>query len=121
MDLKDIKKKIQENREEKSSLLDSLLSESFDIATIANTIFEHKKDKITNEDIEYYSKNVRQLSNDPIVLDLQEKSKYTLNGKYLFIVENQIVAISKESKYGIQSDWTIEQIQQSIKEELYEK
>lgn len=119
MDLKDIKTKLKESREANTSLLDSLLSESFDIATIANAVFKHKQDKITNTDIERYSKNIRTLTNDPVVLELQEQSNYTINNKYLFIIENQVVAISKDSRYGLNNNWTLDQIKQSIKEELY--
>lgn len=119
MDLQDIKKKIQESREEKSSLLEALLSESFDTATIVNTIVKYKNQKITNEDIDKYSKDIRTLQYDPIVFELQEQSKYKINGKLLFIHEGQVIALSKDSNYRLENSWTIDQIKESIKKDFY--
>lgn len=122
MDQKELSVLLKERRGEKSSqtpsLLESIQQEHLDTATIVNSLFKHSNTKITNEDIESYQ-NIRKLSKDPIVLDLQEQSKYKFNGKYLFIVENQIVAISKDSDTDMEEDMSIDQLKQAIKEELY--
>lgn len=109
MDFHNIKRKIIESREPKSSLEDTtsksndlakkLMSEVFDDNTIIESIKKNSPDeKITHQIIEHYKEVVssREPTNNQTVLDILSKSKYQVENKYIFVLDNQPIAISKD-------------------------
>ena len=109
MKFQDLKSKILESREPKGSFDDSasevkqdvvqiITKERFGTAQIIESVRKYSSKKVTNHLIEQYHEaaSSKEFSTDPIVLDIIGKSQYKFDNKYIFVIDNQAVALSEE-------------------------
>lgn len=128
MNLQDLKIKIKELRESKDSfddaarfktvLIESIKSEEFDSHVVSQSIRLSNK-KVTDQLIEQYRQaaSSKELTSDPITLSILENSKYKTSNKYLFVIDEDIVAIDRQM---IPESFTnIDSIKSSIRRKLY--
>jgi len=109
MNFQNLKQKIVEAREPKGSFDDSasevkesvknrITNEVFSTGQLVESIRKHSDKKVTDQLVERYHEaaSSKEFSVDPVLLDLNRKSQFRLDSKYIFVIEDTVVALSEE-------------------------
>lgn len=102
-----------------SSLAKILKEEHIGDDIVIGAIREHSSEKITYQIVEQYKAAVlsRELTNDPIILNILESTNKLVSNKYIFIIENTPVILSKETLTSLDTlPETIEDLKEWLKQ-----
>jgi hypothetical protein len=109
MKFQDLVSKIQESRgpkgsfddsasEVKESVKDRITNEVYSTGQLVESIRKYSDKKVTDQLVERYHEaaSSKEFSVDPVLLDLNRKSQFRFDDKYIFVIEDTVVALSEE-------------------------
>lgn len=109
MNLQDLQYRLAEAKEpygsfddavsEVKPLAEIITEEHFDTATVLEAVRKYANKKVTSQLLEQYHEaaSSKEFTSDPITLSILDKSQYKFDGKYLFVIEGRVVALSEEA------------------------
>ena len=109
MNLQDLQYRLAEAKEpygsfddavsEVKPLAEIITEEHFDTATVIGAVRKYANKKVTSQLIEQYHEaaSSKEFTSDPITLSILDKSQYKFDGKYLFVIEGRVVALSEKA------------------------
>ena len=108
MKFQDLVSKIQESRgpkgsfddsasEVKESVLQRITDEVYSTGQLVESIRKYSDKKVTDQLVERYHEaaSSKEFSVDPVLLDLNRKSQLRFDDKYIFVIEDTVVALSE--------------------------
>lgn len=109
MNFQDLKNKIATSSEPQGSfdgaahthkdIVQIIKEETFTPEQVVRSIRRSTNHKVTDNIVEEYRRvaSSKEFTTDPVVLNLLGESKYSIKNKYMFVLENTVVAVSKET------------------------
>ena len=130
MKFQDLVSKIQESRgpkgsfddsasEVKESVLQRITDEVYSTGQLVESIRKYSDKKVTDQLVERYHEaaSSKEFSVDPVLLDLNRKSQFRFDDKYIFVIEDTVVALSEASLNQLKdAEVSIENFKRILKE-----
>jgi len=107
----------EDSSPEVKPLARSIIEEEFDDSIVFESIKKHTG-KVSASLLEQYhgEASSKKLTSNPIVLDILETSQFRIGNKYLFVIEDNVVALSKEALGQLtEQDTSIKSIREKLK------